>query len=247
MYEAEFFEEGYRLTQEFCLKTEVAQKQLAEGEVHPEVLEEIMRSAHTLKGIAGLVGFQELADVAKAAEYTADAMRLGKARISDGGFLCLRDVGVLVESMLKAAESDSPIGTDDIQQSTNRLKEIRQDVPEIDSPDVLMLAGLSEERMQDLDEYAIHRMRYNLKKGRSLYEVVVVFSIETFDVELERVEKALRELSEIISNRPSATAHAGASIGFDLIVATENGRDALQQALALPEAKIDTYLTPPAQ
>ncbi len=55
------------------------------GEAEPELLNGIFRGAHSLKGLAGMFGFDDISELAHRLENLLDGLRLGK--ISLGGAL----------------------------------------------------------------------------------------------------------------------------------------------------------------
>jgi HPt (histidine-containing phosphotransfer) domain-containing protein len=244
MYEPEFFEEGHRLVVQFMGHVRDGSSQCVEAEVLPDVLEGIMRSAHTIKGIAALVDFPQLVDLAKSAEYTADAMRVGKACVTQQGFECFHKSGVLIEAMLEAAAEGDQVEQSRCDEVVRELDILFNNAPVDDGPDVLDIAGMSADDIGNLDDYVAYRMRYSLKRKRILYEVSALFEIDTFDVELEKCEEALKKVGEIISNRPSSRPQEGTGIAFDLLVASKADVAAVADTVVNHQAECAVFLSP---
>ena len=53
------------------------------GESDPELINSIFRGAHSLKGLAGMFGFQDVSDLAHHMENLLDNLRLGKIALND--------------------------------------------------------------------------------------------------------------------------------------------------------------------
>ncbi|MGZ8868636.1 MAG: Hpt domain-containing protein, partial [Thermoanaerobaculia bacterium] len=55
----------------------------AQGQnVRPELVNKIFRNVHSLKGLAGMLGFSEIADLSHNLEDMLDKLRMGKIAIS---------------------------------------------------------------------------------------------------------------------------------------------------------------------
>ena len=52
------------------------------GECSPDLINSIFRGAHSLKGLAGMFGFAEIADLAHNLENLLDSLHLGKVLIT---------------------------------------------------------------------------------------------------------------------------------------------------------------------
>ncbi|MEJ2315247.1 MAG: Hpt domain-containing protein [Nitrospirota bacterium] len=57
---------------------------LEEG-VDPDLINALFRAMHTLKGLGGLFGRQDISDISHALESLLDDIRLGKVELDDGG------------------------------------------------------------------------------------------------------------------------------------------------------------------
>src|SRR3989304_8088569 len=53
------------------------------GVIDPTVLNNIFRSAHTLKGVSGIFEFKEMTELSNALEDTLDMLRLGRISLTD--------------------------------------------------------------------------------------------------------------------------------------------------------------------
>ena len=99
-------------------------KDLAEGD--PEQVNALFRAAHTLKGGAGLVGFEAVKEITHAAEDLLDALRNGRVSYSDALLDVLYDAFDEVIELVDAAESMGDLGALDIDQA--RVEEVKNKV-----------------------------------------------------------------------------------------------------------------------
>src|SRR6476620_7445129 len=53
-----------------------------DGHVEPDLINEVFRAVHTLKGIAGMFGYQQLGTVAHSLEDLLDDLRLGRVDLT---------------------------------------------------------------------------------------------------------------------------------------------------------------------
>src|SRR5690242_16428815 len=63
------------------------------GECSPDLINSVFRAAHSLKGLAGMFGFSDIAELSHNLENLLDALRLGRAELSH------QMVGALFESL----------------------------------------------------------------------------------------------------------------------------------------------------
>ena len=217
------------------------------GEGDPELLNSIFRGAHSLKGLAGMFGFDDISDLGHHMENLLDSLRLGKVDFSENLLEALFE-SLEVLTQLVHGKGESEDFTIDVGPVLARLERA------IAGPDALSvagsgLAGLDPEILSVLTEYEEHRLQENLKKGRNLLRVKVTFSLTTFDQDLAELNEGLKPIGEVISTLPCA-GDISDRIGFQLLLGTnadvskvmnQLGRDDLDILLlakgqALPDA-----------
>ena len=80
------------------------------AEISPDQVNELFRHAHSLKGISGMFGLEQITRLAHALEGVLDGMRLGKVRIDaaalDVLFACVETFGQLIAAVSKGQEID---------------------------------------------------------------------------------------------------------------------------------------------
>jgi two-component system, chemotaxis family, sensor kinase CheA len=192
------------------------------GEFNPELINSIFRGAHSLKGLAGMFGFTDIAELAHNLENLLDSLRLGKVALSQSALSVLFDAMDLLGSLVRNAGSDS-IDADTISQTVARINScITAKSPE-ESASPLMRLGLPDRVLNALTEYEEHRLLENVKKGRGIYSVSASFSLATFDQDLAELTDLLKSCGEVISTLPSAGSGVELSIDFEILYGSDKG------------------------
>lgn len=203
----------------------------AEEEPSPDAINSLFRAMHTLKGMAGIYGYQGLSDISHVLENLLDDIRMGKAELGEDVIAFLFDyLEVLrssLESVLEKSFAENP------EETAARVKQIEEfrvalqrrgaSEPESDS--------LPEDIVRVLSEYEEHRLRYNVKKGNAIYMLSLAFSLTDFDVELKKVTEKVKPLGELISTMPTSENVPDGSIGFNLMVGSAEDIGAFTSAV----------------
>ncbi len=195
----------------------------AGDELEPDLVNRLFRSAHTLKGLAGLSGLDVVSRLAHRLEDVLDGLRLGRIA-SRAPVVGLLDEGVaaLLALMAGLGLDASPSETA-TRQAEQLLAELERALaaPTPDSDDALEASGLDPALLRALTGFEEHRLRENLRRGRTIVLIDAIFELAQFEEELAEISAALRESGEIISTLPSAAAGADRKICFSLLVATD--------------------------
>jgi len=202
-------------------------------EFNPETVNSICRSAHSLRGLAGMFGFGEIAELAHTLESLLDCLRLGKRPLDSDALAVLFDAVEALGSILRSVGSASP-GLTDISPVLARINGCisggrKETVPL--SPSEL---GVSESILQALTEYEEHRLRENIARGRKLYCFHAAYSLDSFDRELGELMDLLKRAGEVISTLPSAGGDMGTSIAFDILFGCASDTDVISLSADLP-------------
>src|SRR6185503_18123134 len=81
--EKEFLAEAAETVETLARGVSALDSGLKSGKVAPGLLNDVFRAAHSLKGVAGLLGVQQLGSLAHALEDVLDALRLGKIQLTE--------------------------------------------------------------------------------------------------------------------------------------------------------------------
>lgn len=195
-------------------------------EFDPETVNSIFRSAHSLKGLAGMFGFVEIAELSHTLESLLDRLRLGKVPLESATLGVLSEAAEMLGFLIRSLESGggAPSGLAGVlDRITACISSARREAVAVSPEDL----GITEKILHSLTEYEDHRLRENIARGKSLYLFHAVYPLDTFDRELGGLLDFLKEIGEVISTLPSAEGGMESSIGFDILVGTGRGRDEL--------------------
>jgi len=190
-----------------------------EGKESPDLINSIFRDFHTLKGISGMFGFSNLSNLSHQLESFLDKIRLGKLTLDNEVFNLLLDGKELIVSLIKKIADE---GKDDIPIETfiEQISKVFTKNSEQEEKTPSVLTNLK----NVLTEYEEHRLSDNLKKGKNIYSIQFVFSIEEFDERLNEITSILKASGELISTLPKPSEQPG-NIIFSLIFATDKTPD----------------------
>jgi two-component system chemotaxis sensor kinase CheA len=192
------------------------------GDFNPELINSIFRGAHSLKGLAGMFGFTDIAELAHNLENLLDSLRLGKVALSQSALSVLFDAMDLLGSLVRNAGSDG-MDADTIAQAVARINSCITATSPGDSASPLLKLGLPDKVLNALTEYEEHRLMENVKKGRGIYSVCASFSLATFDQDLAELTELLKGCGEVISTLPSAGGGVELSIDFEILYGSDKG------------------------
>lgn len=211
--------------------------QRAGGELEPELVNRLFRSAHTLKGVAGMFGFEGIGSLAHRLEDVLDDLRMG--RLGPGApALDLLDeaVAVLAVEVEAAGRGDArPEGSTEIGGVLERIEAARHPSSEASGPD---LSPLDPALMRALTEYEEHRLRESLRRGRAIHLVEAGFELLAFEEGLAALSEAARAQGEVLSTLPAPGDQPEAQIRFSLLVASDHDLTSFERHLDLPHATV---------
>ena len=202
------------------------------GELNPDVLNSIFRGAHSLKGLAGMFSFSNIAELSHNMENLLDWLRLGKLNLSQQLMAVLFDAHELLSSLVRQLSSG---------EVTSKAQEIAACVAKINaclappekqscvSP--LESLGLPSMILSALTEYEEHRLKDNLDKGRTIFNIHTSFQLTTFDTDLSAVTDALKGCGEVISTLPSVGENIETNIDFEILFGSKRTLDEIKNAV----------------
>jgi len=196
--------------------------------LNPDTINGLFRSMHTLKGLSGLFGNQGITNLSHALESLLDDMRLGRIDVTDEtvNFL-FKNIDILrlaVEHVKEDKELDLSAYIDDINFFRKSVKE------SVSGPNIQGL--IDESIVKVLSEYEEHRLKANIKDGKSIYLLKAIFGLSTFDTSLEELTQKIKTMGELISTLPTSADIPDGSIGFNLMFASSAMPHEFQEELA---------------
>src|SRR5712691_242815 len=196
--------------------------------VRPELINKIFRDVHSLKGLAAMVGFGEISELAHALEDMLDRLRMGRDAIS-------KQLVDLLYDAIDALTRQVSGGTADTGVLKKRIDQIVRAESQQKRADVLSDLTLEEQTRKSLTEYEEHRLIENVRTGKQIFSVEARFDFSDFDQKLRALTAALTESGEVVSTLPSVDP-GGGGIGFRLLYGTE--LDAAAVAAIAKDAKV---------
>ena len=189
------------------------------GELNPDLLNSIFRAAHSLKGLAGMFGFSDIAELSHNMENMLDSLRLGRISPDQKLIKVLFESHELLTSLVRSVEDHAPASRSaEITACVSRINACLAPPP-AEEPAVSPLdqLGLDGRVLGALTEYEEHRLLDNLNKGKSIFNVHTSFELATFDVELGLASDLLKTCGEVISTLPSIGGNLETHIDFDIL------------------------------
>ncbi len=209
------------------------------GEVNPDLINGMFRSAHSLKGLSGMFGLDAIAGLAHHFEDTLDGLRLGRIALDSPQAGMIGNIidlfGTVMASLGNEAEEDQMNAS--INELIANLEAGGTGTEEEDSQSVPRLL-LDPTLMRALTEYEEHRLNENLRRHRIVLLVEAAFEILSFDEGLSELSSSIREVGEVISTLPSPGAAADSQIRFVLLVASDLDAPAMTRHIDSPNASV---------
>ena len=211
------------------------------GDVDPELVNGLFRSAHSLKGLAGMSGAELISTLSHHLEDVLDALRLGRVVLRADLVALLREsVGELSDLLERLADEDDAeaeqAAAERVASLAERIGSACQAEPE--GEDDLTRLSLDPTLVRALTEYEEHRLRENLRRGRTILLVEATFEILSFDGGLADLGRAVREVGELISTLPSPGDAPESQIRFALLVAGNVDADSLRGRFDQPHVSV---------
>ncbi len=198
----------------------------------PETINSVFRGLHTLKGIAGMFGYSELADSAHRMEDLLDRIRLGRIAIAPATLDILFEGVEQLNQLLAVARGEREAV--DTRAFSARIDRLLDSASQKSKP----LLELGDDIVSVLTEFEEHRLQQSIEDGRSVFLVSRNFQFETLDVELEALKGQLRPHLEVITYLPSAEPVAD-GLRLDLLTTGHLTVDAVQELAGAESAVVE--------
>ncbi|MDH5567729.1 MAG: chemotaxis protein CheA [Myxococcales bacterium] len=214
------------------------------GEIDPDLVNRLFRSAHSLKALAGLFRFDPIQDLAHRLEDILDGLRLGRVATDDLVMGLIDDSTQMFATLLgHIGDSDAMEHLSEaITSLTHRIENAtREPEPRDEEFDSLRL---DPSLLRALTEYEEHRLRENIRRGRCIALVSATFEIISFEEGLSELSQAIRDTGEVLSTLPTPGETPESQINFSLLVATEFSPEELASRIDFPTASVESVLDP---
>jgi two-component system, chemotaxis family, sensor kinase CheA len=185
--------------------------------VRPELVNKIFREVHSLKGLAGMLGFSDISELSHSLEDMLDRLRMGKISISKELIDLLFDAVDGLNRQVIAINDPSLSGLVDMTSLTTRIHAIITHQPQQKHDDGLSELTLDEQTRKSLTEYEEHRLLENVRRGKHILSVEMTFDFSDFDERLRVLTQSLSEAGEVISTLPALPSGNVNGIAFRLL------------------------------
>lgn len=216
--------------------------ELLKLEAEPEnltVIQEIFRSAHTLKGMAGSMGFEDLASLTHQMENVLDMLRNAKLKITSEIMDCIFQCVDLIETMVDSIEQGGD-GKADVSEVVMKLELIQDPSRAGHLNPINREAAATQELL--VDEYQLSVIDEAKKTGNHLYQMTITLDEKCImkSVRAYMVFQAAEEFGEIIQTQPAVDQIEEENFeqSFTLLLLSESGiQDIQKQLLNISEVK----------
>src|SRR5439155_26602382 len=206
--------------------------------VRPELVNKIFREIHSLKGLAGMLGFAEISELSHNLEDMLDKLRMGKIAIARDLIDLLYDAVDSLNRLVIAINDPSVAGLVDITGLTRRIHHVVTSQPQQKKGDTLSELTLDEQTKKSLTEYEEHRLLENVRAGKYILAVEQTFDFSDFDEKLRTLSTSLSEAGEVISTLPAIDTSGGNGIAFRLLYGSNLNETAI--AALAPQALVSS-------
>lgn len=205
-------------------------------DVRPEVINKIFREVHSLKGLAGMLGFGEISELSHSLEDMLDRLRMGKIEITKDLMDLLYDAVDSLNRLVIGINDPTMGGLVDITALTRRIHQLATNQPHRANEDPFAELTLDEQTKKSLTEYEEHRLLENVRARNQILAVEVRFDFADFDERLRALTEMLSKAGEVISTLPAIDGSGGTGIAFRLLYGSMLGVEAV--AALVPSGQV---------
>jgi two-component system chemotaxis sensor kinase CheA len=208
------------------------------GRTDAELVNDVFRAVHTLKGLSGLFGATMMSGLSHELEDLLDDLRLGRIELTAQVLDLLFKAVDLYGRILSSVKGDAPEPAAEVKQLLIALGAVAQQREGGGRPAIAQYE-LDPALLGVLTEYEEHRLRTNIQAGLFLYRIRVQFSLATIDSALDDLKARARPHGEIITYLPTGAGGDVDAIELEILIASNHPISALRAALAGPNVSID--------
>jgi two-component system chemotaxis sensor kinase CheA len=226
----DFFSEAQELVDGLGRDLLMLDEMLKKGRVEPEVINDVFRGVHTLKGLSGLFGATRMAGLSHQLEDVLDELRLGRIEIDTGVLDLLFRAVSLYARILAAEKGETEDPVHDVEQLLLALGQVsgRRTGEGVGA---VAQYELDPGLLGVLTEYEEHRLRASIQQGFGLYRIRALFSLATIDTALDTVKASARPHGEIITYLPTGSGGDAETIELEILMASKAALGVLSKAI----------------
>src|SRR5579864_6272953 len=234
----EFFSEAQELVEGLGRDLLQLDEGLKRGRVDAELINDVFRGVHTLKGLSGLFGASRMAGLSHELEDVLDDLRLGRIDMTSAVLDLLFQAVSLYARLLTAESGGTPEPEGEVEQLLVALGQLSQGHSR-GAVGVVAQYDLDTSLLGVLTEYEEHRLRANVQQGLALYRIRVCFSLATIDRALDELKAQARPLGEIVTYLPTGSGSNVDAIELEILMASRASLQDLKAAILVPNVTIE--------
>jgi two-component system chemotaxis sensor kinase CheA len=185
------------------------------------LINRIFRTVHSLKGLSGMMGLDEVQSLTHEFEDILDDLRLGHLSLKEETTTVLQEAGAGLAALVGGAAHGS-VNEEDFERLRSLLTAVavRPGEREKKGDTGLESLSLSERERALLTEYEEHRIKENLNAGRSFFALIVQFEIGKLDTHYRSLTAKLESTGELVTTLPEAASEPSL-VCFKLVYASQ--------------------------
>ncbi len=234
----EFFSEAQELVEALGRDLVGLDEGLRRGQVDAELVNEVFRGVHTLKGLSGLFGATRVAGLSHQLEDALDDLRLGRLELTTGVLDLLFQAVSLYTRLLVAEKGEAPEPVAEVDALLGAFSDLSARREGARTGTVAQY-DLDPGIFGVLTEYEEHRLRTTIQQGLGLHRIRVRFSLATIDSALDELKASARPHGEIITYLPTGSGVDAETIELEILLASNEPVEALRAVLAGPNLSIE--------
>lgn len=204
----------------------------------PDLINNIFRSAHSLKGISGMFGVKKMADIAHDLENLLDSLRMGKVAISADVIDVLFEAVEVFNQLIAESGGGHKVGKKVISGLLKQIEKVSKASAGAEEENPLDTIEIDSSILSVLTEYEEYRLIDNIRSGVNLFKVHASFELMNFDESLAQLSAQLKTVGEVITTLPSSESSTEQGIDFDLILGTELTLSDVKEHVESEEIKV---------
>ncbi|HET6670148.1 MAG TPA: ATP-binding protein [Pyrinomonadaceae bacterium] len=209
-----------------------------------ELIANIFRQVHRLKGSAASFGFTGLAEIAHEFEHLLSAMRSESVFLADAVLdACESATLALSESLTLAASGVIEPSRRDLFAKLRSLTPAAAADPILEASIERVLSQLPPELAQALTDNEKRHIGRRYATGNSLCVVATSFEIAGFEEQFHSLREKLTETGDVISTAPAVDPEQAGRVSFQILLASDQSIQTLRSKLEMfPRVSITRLL-----
>jgi two-component system, chemotaxis family, sensor kinase CheA len=233
----DFFSEAQEIIESLSRDLLLLDSSARMGAVDPELVNDVFRAVHTLKGLSGLFNASRLGSLSHELENLLDDLRLGRVDLTPKLLDLLFRAVEIYGRLLGAEKGASPASG--VEEFDAFMLEIQKAGTHKVLQSPTLVYDLDPGMLAVLTEYEEHRLRNNIQRGLKLYRLRVLFHLATIDAGLESLKARLKTFGEILTYLPTGSGADAESIEIDILLASNETLERLREALEGPGTSVE--------